>query len=82
MRDLSAADLSAYFLNVSLLRLMIDVFALVAHLAFQPTLMDSRPMLAIKANIEPTDVAPSGKLVMHEIHRPALIDRARHRQRE
>ena len=33
-------------------------------------------------HIEQTDPAPIGELVVHEVHRPTLIDRGRHRQRQ
>ena len=31
-------------------------------------------------DVEQADAASVGKLVMHEVHRPALVDRSRHRQ--
>ena len=39
-------------------------------------------MVEVINHIEQMDAAPIGKLAMHEVHRPALIDRTRHCQRQ
>ena len=42
---------------------------------------DAKPLAVVVINdVEQPDAAPIGKLVMHEVHRPALVDCGRHCQ--